>query len=171
MYAADVPLDAPIEEVSVYGNGGIFEDQYVQLSVDKNWDKTAMGWMVVPWGCQKLLEWIHDRYDAPEIIITENGCSYEDTLDDQGHCADEKRIHFVEQYLDACHSAIQNGVKLKGYFLWSLFDNFEWAKGYGERFGIVHVDFDTLQRTPKASAYWYAQVMEQNGIPIATQLN
>ena len=164
MYAADVPVDAPIEEVSVYGNGGIFEDQYVQLSVDKNWAKTDMDWAVVPWGCQKLLEWIHQRYDAPDIIITENGCSYNNSVDDQGNCADKKRVQFVEDYLAACYGAIQNGVQLKGYFLWSLFDNFEWAKGYGERFGIVHVDFETLQRTPKSSAYWYSMVIERNGL-------
>ena len=162
MYAADVPLDAPIDKVSVYGNGGIFEDQYVQLSVDKRWPKTNMDWAVVPWGTKKLLEWIHQRYDAPDIIITENGCAYDDTLDQEGTCIDEERIVFVEGYLDACHAAIQNGVQLKGYFLWSFFDNFEWASGYGKRFGIVHVDFETLKRTPKASAYWYAEVIKQN---------
>jgi len=166
MYASDVPVDAPLEEVSVYGNGGIFEDQYVKLTVDKDWPKTFMDWAVVPWGLQKLLEWIHQRYDAPNIIITENGCAYNDTVDNKGDCRDEQRIVYVEKYLTACHTAIQNGVQLKGYFLWSLFDNFEWARGYEKRFGIVHVDFNTQQRTPKASAYWYAQVMEENGIPI-----
>lgn len=164
MYASDVPLDAPVEEISVYGNGGIFEDQYVKLTVAKDWSKTAMGWAVVPWGLQKLLEWIHQRYDSPSIIITENGCAYEDVVNSDGNCIDEDRISYVDQYLNACHTAIQNGVHLNGYFLWSLFDNFEWASGYEKRFGMVHVDFDTLQRTPKASAYWYQQVMEQNGI-------
>ena len=163
MYAADVPADSDIEDVSVYGNGGIFEDQYVQLSVDESWGKTSMNWAVVPWGCQKMLEWIHQRYDAPDIIITENGCSYSNTINAKGDCMDEKRIDFVNGYLNACHAAIQNGVQLKGYFLWSLLDNFEWALGYEKRFGIIHVDFDTQQRVPKASAYWYAEVMKHNG--------
>ena len=169
MYASDVPTDSVIEDISVYGNGGIFEDQYVQLSVDKSWSKTSMGWAVVPWGCQKLLEWIHQRYDAPDIIITENGCSYNSGLA-EGRYLDEKRIDFVHQYLNACHAAIQNDVQLKGYFLWSLFDNFEWALGYEKRFGIIHVDFETQQRIPKASAYWYAKVMEQNGVLSANSI-
>lgn len=164
MYATDVPINIPLEENSVYGNGGIFEDQYVQLSIDDNWEKTSMGWAIVPWGCQKLLSWIHQRYDAPNIIITENGCSYNDNLDIDGSCLDEKRIYYFDQYLTACHAAIQDGIQLKGYFLWSLFDNFEWALGYEKRFGIVHVDFETQLRTPKASAYWYSKVMAQNAV-------
>ena len=70
----------------------------------------------------------------------------------------------LDGYLAACHEAIQDGVDLQGYFLWSLFDNFEWASGYSKRFGLVHVDFDTLVRTPKASAYWYRGVIEANGL-------
>ncbi len=164
LYASDIPEGTPIEEISVYGNGGISEDQYVQLTADKKWSKTSMGWAVVPWGLQKLLEWIHHRYDAPDIVITENGCAYDDTINEAGDCLDKQRIFYVESYLNACHTAMQNGVQLKGYFLWSLFDNFEWASGYEKRFGMVHVNFETLKRTPKASAYWYAQVMNQNGI-------
>ena len=152
-----------IEAGSVYGNGGLSEDQDVNLKVDPNWEKTAMGWAIVPWGCQKLLEWIHHRYDGPEIYITENGGAFEDEIK-AGVVSDFDRLEFVKTYLLACHKAIENGVNLKGYMLWSLMDNFEWASGYSKRFGIHYVDFDTLERTPKASAIWYKTVMENNGI-------
>lgn len=156
MYAANATETD--KEASVYGNGGLSEDQDVDLSVGKDWQFTNMKWAVVPWGCRKLLEWIDKRYDHPEIIITENGCSY----DSEEH--DPERIAFYKGYLEACHEAIQNGVNLKGYFAWSLMDNFEWALGYSKRFGMVHVDYQTLKRTPKSSAKWYSQVIQDNGL-------
>ena len=152
------------QDNQVKGNGGIFEDQYVKLSVDPSWAKTSMDWAVVPWGLQKLLEWIHERYNSPEIIITENGCAWDDQIDAQGVVNDEQRISFIKGYLGACHQAMEDGVNLSGYFLWSLMDNFEWASGYEKRFGMTYVDFETLKRTPKQSALWYANVIEQNGI-------
>lgn len=152
------------QENNVKGNGGIFEDQYVKLSVDPSWAKTSMDWAVVPWGLQKLLEWIHERYNAPEIIITENGCAWDDQIDANGVVNDEQRVAFINGYLGACHQAMENGVNLSGYFLWSLMDNFEWASGYEKRFGMTYVDFETLKRTPKQSALWYANVIKQNGI-------
>ena len=162
MYASHADEDEDIE-VDVYGNGGISEDQYVNLTVDPAWKKTTMGWSIVPWGCRKLLEWIDDRYEHPEIIITENGCSFDDAVDD-GRVDDERRIDFLHGYLTACHEAIERGVDLKGYFLWSFLDNFEWALGYTRRFGLHHVDFDTLERVPKASSQWYADVIARNGL-------
>jgi beta-galactosidase len=161
LFAADARGNLQVG--SVYGNGGLSEDQDVNLSVDPNWKKTAMGWAVVPWGCQKLLAWISDRYDAPDIYITENGCAYADAPT-EGKVQDDERIAYYEGYLNACHEAIEKGAQLKGYFAWSLLDNFEWASGYDKRFGLHYVDFDTLERIPKASADWYKKVIEANGI-------
>ena len=151
------------EKASVFGNGGLSEDQDVKLSIDKNWKLTTMNWAVVPWGCQKMLEWIDERYDHPDIYITENGCSWDDQIID-GKVDDPDRIAFYNEYLKACHQSIENGVQLKGYFAWSLMDNFEWALGYDKRFGMIHVDYQTLKRTPKSSAYWYSKVISENKI-------
>ncbi len=147
----------------VFGNGGLSKDQHVNLSVDKEWKKTKMNWSIVPWGLERLLHWIDDRYDQPEIVITENGAAFDDKVVD-GVINDKSRIDFYQQYLMACHDALASGVNLTGYFAWSLMDNFEWASGFSKRFGIYHVDFETLERTPKASAKWY-QKMIQNGLP------
>jgi len=149
-----------IDAGSVYGNGGISQDQQVNLSIDPDWKLTEMNWAIVPWGCQKLLEWISKRYGFPEIYITENGCAFEDRMED-GVVNDVDRVAFFKGYLEACAAAIKNGVQLKGYFVWSLMDNFEWAHGYSKRFGIHYVDFETLKRTPKASALWYRDFILQ----------
>ena len=151
------------QELSVFGNGGISEDQDVNLTVDPSWKKTVMNWAIVPWGCKKLLEWIDERYDHPEIIITENGCAFDDKPVG-GEVNDQERLDFYHQYLVACYEAIQNGVNLSGYFSWSLFDNFEWSHGYSKRFGIHYVDFETGERIPKSSAKWYKGVIKNNGL-------
>jgi beta-galactosidase len=151
-------------EIDAFGNGGIAEDQDVRLSADPSWAKTRMEWAIVPWGCRKLLEWIDARYERPEIIITENGCAFDDAVV-EGVVDDAPRIEFLEGYLSACHEAIDSGVRLKGYFVWSFLDNFEWASGYTKRFGIHHVDFATGTRTPKASARWFAGVVRDNALP------
>lgn len=148
---------------NVYGNGGISEDQHVDLSVDPAWETTTMNWAVVPWGFRKLLEWIDKRYDHPAIIITENGMSNNDTVNN-GEVNDQPRINFIRSYLEACHEAMQHGADVRGYFAWSLLDNFEWALGYQKQFGLIHVDMKTLVRTPKASAWWYAGVVKNNCI-------
>jgi len=160
MYAADAKNN--LDKGDVYGNGGLSEDQDVNLSVDPSWSKTEMQWSIVPWGCQKLLEWISKRYDNPPIFITENGCAFDDKVKD-GKVHDQERLDFIKGYLEACHKAIQNGVNLKGYFLWSFMDNFEWASGYNKRFGIHYVDFESLERIPKSSAKWYTEVIKDNG--------
>lgn len=160
MYASEAKGTAGKQ--NIYGNGGLSEDQDVNLSMDDSWEKTAMQWSIVPWGCKKLLEWIDIRYDHPEIIITENGCAFEDKLVD-GKVEDSDRVNFYASYLDQCHAAIKNGVNLKGYFAWSFFDNFEWASGYSKRFGLFFVDFETLERTAKSSALWYAAAIKNGG--------
>jgi beta-glucosidase len=152
-----------IDSGQAQDNGGMVEDQDIVLRSDPAWKKTDMGWNVVPWGCQKLLEWIHNRYGAPEIILTENGCAYDDEPVN-GVVNDTRRINYYREYIKACHAALENGVNLKGYFAWSLLDNFEWSFGYGKRFGLTHIDYKTLVRTPKNSFLWYRDVIVKNGI-------
>ena len=161
MYAADAEPGAPLVS-DVFGNGGLSEDQDVILTTDETWSKTEMGWAIVPWGCRKLLQWIDARYDHPEVVLTENGCAFADRVVD-GRVEDTERIAFLQGYIGACHEAIAQGVDLKGYFLWSFMDNFEWALGYTRRFGIHHVDFETGKRLPKRSAEWYGEVIRNNG--------
>ncbi|WP_430908488.1 GH1 family beta-glucosidase [Maribacter sp. 2-571] len=165
LYASDVDPNGEVQN-EVYGNGGIFEDQYVQLTADPKWKMTSMNWGIVPWGCRKLLEWIRNRYGNPPIYITENGCALDDRIED-GEIRDPLRQEFLEGYLTACHEAIANGVDLRAYFVWSFMDNFEWALGYSKRFGMHYVDYETLERTPKNSAIWYREVTQNNGFRAA----
>jgi len=163
MFAAEASRDSGKQ--SVYGNGGISEDQDVDLSVDPSWPLTHFQWAVVPWGCRKLLRWIADRYGNPPLYITENGCALEDVVSPDGSVDDPDRIDFYQGYLAACHEALGDGVDLRGYFAWSLMDNMEWASGYKFRFGLVHIDRETLARTPKHSALWYGGVARHNALP------
>jgi len=161
MYAAHA--DNGIDPVSIFGNAGLTEDQGLNLISDESWSTTDMGWGIVPWGCRKLLHWINDRYGHPPIIVTENGCAFDDPPVD-GVVNDMRRIDFYDGYLRECHRALDEGVDLRGYFAWSFMDNFEWALGYTKRFGLHHIDFETGRRTPKASARWYAEVIRRNGL-------
>jgi beta-galactosidase len=144
-------------------SAGLIEDQGVTLSADPGWKRTQMGWSIVPWGLRRLLHWIDRRYGSPEIVVTENGCAVDDRLV-EGKIADVERIEYLASYLGECHAAIEDGVNLQGYFLWSLMDNFEWSSGYARRFGIYYVDFPTGLRIPKDSAGWYANVVRRNGL-------
>jgi beta-glucosidase len=120
---------------------------------------TAMGWPVDPGGLFETLTRLRDRYADQALYVTENGACYGDAVaaDDTVH--DDDRIAYLRDHLRAAARALTAGVKLKGYFVWSLLDNFEWSEGYSRRFGVVHVDFTTLQRTPKASYRWLANVI------------
>ncbi|SER79831.1 beta-glucosidase [Streptomyces sp. yr375] len=115
---------------------------------------TDFGWPVVPEGLTELLTTFHERYGdrLPPVVITENGCSY-DGVDDQA------RIAYLDGHLRALHQASVAGVDVRGYFVWSLLDNFEWAEGYEQRFGLVHVDYATQTRTPKSSYAWLRDVL------------
>jgi beta-glucosidase len=125
---------------------------------------TDMGWPITPDGFTELLVRLHSDYpNMPPIYITENGCAYDDPVI-AGRCADPRRIEYLDLHLRAVKDAIDEGVDIRGYYQWSLMDNFEWALGYDKRFGLVHVDFDTLERTPKDSAYWYREVINRNGL-------
>jgi len=125
---------------------------------------TAMDWEVYPQGLTDLLVRLARDYGSPAMYITENGCAYEDVLTPEGKVHDDKRISYLRQHIAAAHRAIQQGVPLKGYFLWSLMDNFEWGHGYSRRFGIVYVDFCTQRRIPKDSAAYYASVIAENAV-------
>lgn len=115
---------------------------------------TDFGWPVVPEALTELLTGFAGRYGdrLPPVLITENGCSYEG-VDDQ------ERIAYLDGHIRALHRAVEAGVDVRGYFVWSLLDNFEWAEGYARRFGLVHTDFETLERTPKASYTWLRDVL------------
>jgi beta-glucosidase len=119
---------------------------------------TDMGWEIHPQGLTELLLKLHAEYALPPIYITENGMAGADTLHD-GAINDQGRIDFLQRHLAALQAAIDQGVDVRAYFLWSLLDNFEWNSGYAKRFGIVHVDYATQQRTPKASAHWYRELL------------
>jgi beta-glucosidase len=129
---------------------------------------TSMDWEVQPEGLTRLLLRLQEEYTGPAgvaLYVTENGAAYDDVPDENGFVQDDERLQFFDVHLRAAHEAIQRGVDLRGYFAWSLMDNYEWAWGYHKRFGIVRVDYDTLQRTPKASARWYAEVARTGALP------
>ncbi|WP_162057171.1 GH1 family beta-glucosidase [Undibacterium sp. KW1] len=118
-------------------------------------ERTAFGWEIAPEGMTSLLKRIQDDYQPHAMYITENGATYDDHLDEDGQVRDELRRDYLIRHLLAVKEAIRLGCQVKGYFLWSLLDNFEWAEGCSRRFGIVYVDFITQKRTPKLSAHWY----------------
>ncbi|MEV1172238.1 GH1 family beta-glucosidase [Nonomuraea sp. NPDC049784] len=132
-------IAAPADEMLPFSDTGI-----------TGYPTTAFGWPVVPDGLRELLTGLKTRYGTalPPILITENGCSTEDTVQD------DARIDFLDGHIGAMRQAMAEGVDVRGYFVWSLLDNFEWAEGYHQRFGLVRVDFETQRRTPKASYRW-----------------
>ena len=122
---------------------------------------TAFDWPVVPEGLTRLLVGLRERYGAalPPIVVTENGCSTLDKVGADGAVHDAERIEFLDGHLRALHEAMAAGVDVRGYLTWSLLDNFEWAEGYSQRFGLVRVDYDTLERTPKDSFAWFRDLV------------
>ncbi|BCJ68787.1 GH1 family beta-glucosidase [Polymorphospora rubra] len=126
---------------------------------------TGMGWSIDPTGLRDLLLRFRRDYGELPVYVTENGAAFPDEVGPDGRVADPHRIDYVRAHLAAAHEAIAAGVDLRGYFVWSLLDNFEWAYGYSKRFGIVHVDYDTQVRTLKDSAHWYRDVITAGGIP------
>ncbi|MCB0181634.1 MAG: beta-glucosidase [Anaerolineae bacterium] len=129
-----------------------------------NWGRTATEWGINPPGLLATLLNLKENYGNPNIYITENGCAVADVPDANGFVADTGRINYLRAHLLAAHEAVQAGVNLKGYYVWSLMDNFEWAHGLSKRFGLVRVEFETGQRIPKQSALWYRNVIAQNGV-------
>jgi beta-glucosidase len=129
---------------------------------------TDMGWPLTPEGLENLLVRWHKEHGEklPDLYITENGCAYGDGPGSDGAVHDPKRIDYLSTHLKAISNAIAQGSPVKGYYQWSLMDNFEWALGYEKRFGIVHVDFETQKRTIKDSGYWYRDQIKNNGSTI-----
>ena len=132
-------------------------------------DATDMRWPLTPDGLRDVLVTLKATYpELPPIYITENGVAYQDPVMD-GQVHDSRRIAYLDSHLRALRAAIDGGVDVRGYFQWSLMDNFEWSHGYHMRFGLVHVDFETQERTPRESALWYRDVIARNGLLPATE--
>ncbi|MGC0340871.1 beta-glucosidase [Streptomyces sp. SLBN-8D4] len=153
-YYAPTRVGAPQGEDIEFGGLTIPAELPFSVQEIEDVPVTDFGWPVVPEGLTELLTTFHERYGdrLPPVVITENGCSYQG-VDDQD------RISYLDGHVRALHRAVEAGVDVRGYFVWSLMDNFEWAEGYARRFGLVHVDFETLARTPKASYAWYRDLL------------
>jgi len=150
-------------DVSFSPAGGLLKTSTAQVS-GPNWGRTQVGWGINPVGLKARLLDIKENYGNPKVFITENGCAIDDVPDASGFVADWGRVAFLRAHLRAVHDAIRVGANIRGYYVWSLMDNFEWASGYAPRFGIVRVNYDTLERLPKQSARWYSEVIAENGI-------
>jgi beta-glucosidase len=125
---------------------------------------TETGWEVFAPALTRTLVWVSERYGKPPIYVTENGAAFFDppAVEDD-HLADPLRVDYLRKHITAVHAAMTQGADVRGYFVWSLLDNFEWSHGYSKRFGIVHIDFETQKRTPKDSARFYAKVIASRG--------
>ncbi|HEX7341807.1 MAG TPA: GH1 family beta-glucosidase [Rhodanobacteraceae bacterium] len=143
--AADKGSDIPIEEA----------EPPAQFA------RTAMGWPVDPTGLTEVLHGLRKRYGRklPPVIITENGAAFDDSVDAQGGIDDPQRIDYLRRHLETLHQAMNDGIDVRGYFVWSITDNFEWAEGYRPRFGLVHIDYASGKRTVKASYRWLRDLM------------
>lgn len=142
-------------EVDGLGFSGLKPDELVQAG----YELTEMGWPVMPDGLRELLVHLHREYHPGAMYVTENGAAFEDQLED-GAVHDARRVAYLKEHFDAARRAISDGVPLRGYFVWSLLDNFEWALGYGKRFGIVHVNYDTQERILKDSARYFQRIIQ-----------
>lgn len=162
-------IAAPIDFLGVnyYGRtvlrmGASGEAEAVRVAPEH--ELTDMGWEVFPSGLRDLLVSLHREYRPRSLTIAENGAAYDDGPDGTGQIADDRRIQFLHGHICAAHEALAAGVPLKGYFAWSLLDNFEWAHGYEKRFGLYWVDLGSGRRTPKRSAHWYRELIAANAI-------
>jgi beta-glucosidase len=168
-------ISAPIDFLGVnYYNRAVVRSAEVReednaprtivLAPESEW--TTMGWEVYPDGLFQTLMRVHLDYAPAKIYVTENGASYADEPDADGKIKDTDRVRFLRDHLLSANRAIEAGVPLAGYFVWSLMDNFEWDRGYTKRFGITWVDYETQQRTLKASGHWYRAVIAENAVPV-----
>ena len=148
VYRANIPDNDP-------------QTMFTQPQSPAQW--TEMHWEIYPDGLLHVLQRLYFNYQPPKIYITENGASYSTAPDEKGNVADIHRVNYLRTHFAAAHRAIQAGVPLAGYFVWSLLDNFEWSHGYSQRFGIVYVDYETQKRYLKDSAKWYKGVIKKNG--------
>ncbi|WP_026371085.1 GH1 family beta-glucosidase [Kallotenue papyrolyticum] len=181
LYGADAPAASPAELATIAAPTDFLGVNYYAPSFIRHdpgsaffaighqrrddLDYTAMDWAVYPQGLTDLLQRLQRDYPVGELYVTENGAAYDDAPPRDGVVADPERTRYYRLHLNACRQAIAAGVPLKGYFAWSLMDNFEWAFGYTKRFGIVYVDYTTQQRMIKASGHWYRQTIAANALP------
>lgn len=162
----------PIDFVGVnfYSRGvmrseAIPEEENEPREVILNDEHTEMGWEVHPESLTRGLRELAELYpEGTDFYVTENGAAYDTGPDSDGVVRDWRRLDYLQQHIAAAHRAIEEGVPLKGYFAWSLLDNFEWAHGMTKRFGLIWVDYETLERTLKSSAIWYRDVIRSNGL-------
>lgn len=140
------------------------EDENDPQEVFASDDVTDMGWEVSPKGLTDILVRLERDYGSQDLYVTENGCAYPTGPDADGRIRDVERQRYFESHAAACLDAIEQGVPLRGYFAWSLMDNFEWAYGYEKRFGLVHVDYETQERTLKDSAHTYRNIISRNAV-------
>ncbi len=158
--------------VNIY-SGGIIrlrDDKTVeQVQSVAGSPRTSFNWTINGEALRYGPKFIYERYKLP-VIITENGMANLDWVDMDGAVHDPQRIDYTRRYLTSLRRAIADGTDVRGYFHWSLLDNFEWAEGYNQRFGMIHVDFQTLKRTPKMSAHWYKRVIETNGASLEEKI-
>jgi beta-glucosidase len=154
------------ERISFDVDGSLLKARSEPYS-EPGWGRTEMGWGIAPSGLTAVLVELHEKYPGLPMMITENGCALEDRSAADGSVDDPERIAYLREHIRALGVAIDRGVDVRGYFLWSLLDNFEWAYGYTKRFGLVAVESATGRRIPKASASWYSGVARANGLPVA----
>ena len=147
-YFPEVVADAP--------GTGVIDTRVVEK---EGVERTAFGWEVYPQGMLDLLKRVHTDYKPAEIYLTENGSTYDDVVGPDGEIDDVQRRDFLIRHLEVARQIVAHGIPLKGYFAWSLLDNFEWAEGYIRRFGLTHVNFETQQRTLKSSGKWYSDFL------------
>ncbi|MGW2844552.1 GH1 family beta-glucosidase [Streptomyces sp. NPDC001274] len=142
--------------------------EHVAFHLAEGRERTAMNWAIDPDGLHDLLLDVARENPELPLMVTENGAAFDDYIAPEGHVADPERIAYLHGHLDAVRRAVADGADVRGYFLWSLMDNFEWAYGYSKRFGTVYVDYSTQRRIPKASAHWYTDVIRRNALPPTT---
>ena len=138
-------------------------DQLVEF-VEQPGPYTAMGWNIAPEGLEELLVSLSEQFPEQALMVTENGAAFDDEVSADGTVPDPERTDYLRRHFTAAYRALERGVDLRGYFVWSLLDNFEWGYGYAKRFGIVRVDFDTLERTVKNSGHWYRELVRSRTI-------
>ena len=151
------------EAISYALDGGLLKYRSEPFS-SAGWGITEMGWGIDPEGLAFVMRNLREHYGNPSMFISENGIAVVDEPDEKGFVRDTGRLNYLRAHIQTAHQMLAEGQNLRGYFVWSLLDNFEWSNGYEPRFGIVRVDYDTLERIPKQSAYWYREVIQNNAV-------
>ncbi len=155
---------ARITAANDLGRATLWPGTDLAYSVHTSGPHTAMGWPIEAAALTRLLVRVKTDYPEIPLMVTENGCASADAVGEDGQVHDRDRVDYLRGHLAAARAAIEAGVDLRGYYVWSLLDNFEWAWGYSQRFGIVQVDYQTLERTPKDSALWFRDVIATNAV-------